>query len=212
VIALLAAISTTIAYWWISLAFARRAYRHEYDLIYGSPAPMLYGGKHGHEKAHEVAIKEALWAMAFWPLFLAWDGIDWLVTHGTGKSWVERDNEMSQLQHEVDQLAVKQDPLAGLDHEQDGVRVTNRQDLPQWDPWLWQNPVGEIIYTSHPELIKPVNTGRLWRWDDLPEMVRLVRPSNLQPVDALPHNDLLAEENDCLCPTCRPETYLWRSI
>ncbi len=118
------------AYLAVSFAFARRAYRHEYHLIYGSPAPQIYGGRHGHDKAHDVAMSEASKWLAMWPFYCAWDVIYWLIAHGTRQTWVESANEVAQMQTEVDRLAVDQDPLKDLDHEQDGIRVTQKQPAP----------------------------------------------------------------------------------
>lgn len=111
-----------------SAIIAGRMYRREYDLVYGSPAPMIYGGKHGHADAHRAAMREAMPWFAFWPFFGLWAGMGWLITLGHRQSWVERANELRKLEEETGQLATQQDPLAGLDHTVGPVTVTHDQD------------------------------------------------------------------------------------
>ncbi len=100
------------AYLVVSFVFARRAYRHEYGLIYGSLAPMVYGGRHGHDKAHDVAMSEASKWLAMWPLFCLWDMIERLIS-GPVPVHVKID----EAQAEVDRLAAEQDPLRAVDRK-----------------------------------------------------------------------------------------------
>jgi len=199
-----------LAYLVLGFVFARKAYRHEYNLIYGSPAPMIYGGKHGHAKAHEVALREAFPWVPFWLIFCSWELIYWLIAHGTELSWVETANEITQMQTDVNRLAAEQDPLKDLDHTVGEVTVTHKQT----DPWLWENP--EIIYTKHPEKIITVPKGDcIWtgaRWvEDTPENEKIYgRVGQGRALDPLPHSSVLAPTGDCICPKCRPELYMWR--
>jgi hypothetical protein len=113
----------------VSAIIAGRMYRREYDLVYGSPAPQIYGGKHGHDAAHRAAMREAMPWFAFWPFFGLWAGMGWLITLGHRQSWVERANELRKLEEETGQLATQQDPLAGLDRTVGGgMTVTHDQD------------------------------------------------------------------------------------
>jgi hypothetical protein len=103
----------SFAYLAVSFCFARRAYRHEYGLIYGSPAPQVYGGKHGHEKAHELAIREGVEWLAMWPFYLAW-GLVYRLISGPVPAEVKL-SEIEKIEAEVDRLAAEQDPLNDLD-------------------------------------------------------------------------------------------------
>ena len=90
----------------ISFTVARKAYRRKYRKVYGSPAPRLYGGKHGHEKAHELAIKDGAEYLAMWPFYLSWGLVLRLIS---GPVPVE--TKIDQLQEDVDRWAAKQDRL-----------------------------------------------------------------------------------------------------
>jgi hypothetical protein len=124
------------AYLAVSFTFARKAYRHEYQLVYGSPAPQIYGGRHGHDKAREVALREASQWLAMWPFYCAWAMIEWLIAHGIRQGWVEVANEITQMQTEVDRLAAEQDPSAYLDLKHGPLNEACEQP----DPWLWEEP------------------------------------------------------------------------
>lgn len=155
------AVLTSTSYLVASFAIARRIYRREYNLIYGSPAPSTYGGKNGHGVAAKYARREAYEWLAMWPFYLCWsmigvvwDLIDGLITSGIRQGWVERDNALSRLQDEIDRLQTEQDPLQELDK-------TPIEDLPSkidfsnpGDPWLWKDEGADrVIVTAHPEII-----------------------------------------------------------
>lgn len=137
---LIFALLTTLAVLATGVVFARAAYRREYKLIYGSPAPRVYGGRNGHSMAHRCAMREAAEWFGLWPLFLCWAGIGWLVSHGLTQDWVERDNEIRQAEEEVYRLAAQQDRLS----------------------------TPEIIVTKHPERVININGDWIspydWDW------------------------------------------------
>jgi len=154
---LIFALVVSVLYVMISFSFARGAYRREYNLIYGSPAPQIYGGKNGHDRAHKYALSEAFQWLGLWPLFLIWEGISQLIAHGVRQGWVESDNKITRMQEEVDRLAAEQDPLKDLDPLR---RFTESvmHAIEQPDPWLWgEEP--EIILTPHPEKIRVIKIG-----------------------------------------------------
>lgn len=182
--ALLAGLLTFSSFLSVSVVLARRAYRREYNLIYGSPAPSTYGGKNGHAVAHKHAMSEALWIMAFWPFYGMWNAVAFVVflikagflgmiTGGARLRWVERDEEIRQVEQDVDQLASFQDPLKDIDRWIDEARAADPEvqvrmlEQPDPDPWEWaedpvlyingmpQGPVPEITRTEKPELFAP---------------------------------------------------------
>lgn len=99
----------SFAYLVMCFVFARKAYRAEYRKIYGAPAPRCYGGKIGHDRAHELAIREGVEWLAMWPLYLGWALVYRLIS-GPVPAHVKLD----EIQAEVDRLAEKQDPLKDL--------------------------------------------------------------------------------------------------
>jgi len=128
----------SFAYLVVSFAVARKAYRREYNLIYGAPAPRSYGGSIGHARAHEVARSEACQWLAMWPFFCSWALIERLIS---GPVPVQA--KLDEAQAEVDRLAAEQDPLKDLDHTVDEITV--------------RYPEGpEIILTPHPEQIRKI--------------------------------------------------------
>jgi hypothetical protein len=143
----------SFAYLVMCFVFARKAYRAEYRKIYGAPAPRCYGGKIGHDRAHELAIREGVEWLAMWPLYLGWALVYRLIS-GPVPAHVKLD----EIQAEVDRLAEKQDPLKDLDQTYGplngaGIRT---EKLTQWtEP--------EIIRTAHPERLIWTG-GRLVEW------------------------------------------------
>jgi len=202
------------AYLVVSFAFARRAYSREYDKIYGAPAPSYYGGKIGHERAHELAIREGVEWLGLWPLYCTWALIYRLISGP-----VPLHVKLDEAQAEVDRLAMKQDPLNDLDHTVGAKTVTH--SVPEQgyefvraeDPWLWDDRV-EITTTPHPERIIQVQPGKIWtgaRWVKATTKNEKIYGPALPDlaVDPLPHSPVLAP-GDCVCPKCRPDLYMWR--
>lgn len=158
------ALSVMTVYLAATIWITRASYRREYKLIYGSPAPMVYGGKNGHEIADRYAMREAMRWAALWPLFLCWAGLGWLISHGSTQDWVERDNELSRAEWEIRQLEAQQDPLKQVDEE------TEPEQEPCPCGYVTECPIHcgdgskchepEIIVTKHPEQV--INLGGDW--------------------------------------------------
>lgn len=163
------------------LICARRAYRHEYNLVYGTPAPSCYGGKNGHDKAHQVAMAEAVWQMALWAPFLCWTVLDWVISNGTRQTWVERDNMINRLQDEIDRLA-----------EDQGDSKNSTDTLSLAAPLVQGETAEEVLRRIKPELCPcgyrtecPIHCGDgschrgdSWLWkDDAAD--RVITPSEI---------------------------------
>lgn len=200
---------TTAGYMALSFTFARCAYRNEYNLIYGSPAPQVYGGKHGHGKAHEVAVREAVWWLIMWPFFMSWAGIDWLITHGIQQGWVETANKISRMQEDVDRLNAKQDPLAGLDRVIGSESVSH--SVP--DPCPCGYTTECVIHCGDgSNCHEMMNRTR----DSLESgaVIRTMHPEMIIPVTRHPNAAYLPGQGwvratgaDCQCSKCRSEKY-----
>lgn len=177
-------IALIIGYLAVGMVFARLAYQHEYGKIYGAPAPQYYGGRVGHERAHEVSMREARPWIAMWFLFCTWAALERMIS---GPKPVAA--RLDEMQAEVDRLAEEQNPIKDLPltkacpcgyvtechiHCGDGSCHTE-------NPWLWEQdgvrvtyPVigdkgPEIIRTAHPEKIVQLSPhpGIVWtgaRW------------------------------------------------
>lgn len=114
-----------IAYTVVSFVIARRAYRAEYAKVYGAPAPRSYGGKIGHGRAHEVAIREGVEWLLLWPAFVAWAVFYRLIS---GPMPVQA--RLDEMQAEVDKLAAQQDEGRDWANEPGPVKLPEKKTCP----------------------------------------------------------------------------------
>lgn len=200
-----------LGYLAVGIAFARDAYRHTYAKIYGAPAPRSYGGKIGHGRASEVAMREARPWIVMWSLYLAWDGLDRLIT-GSKPVQTKIDELEEEMRRDLFPDPNEARRAEGLPEFTESVAHTVKPVKPcpcgytiECAIHCGDGSCHERMAETGKILLAPVNAEQLydpWLWEGHPKKIRY-------PMDPLPHCATLAETSECGCPKCTPHMYLW---